>query len=259
MEKETIQLCAYHEAARVVFAYQCGYICHGIELSAVDAGAGTSKLHGQQDMELVQALIAKQAISANNETRAIEVAKNLMKIYCAGTCAAVYYEQDMVIDSDTEIEIPHQDVRYIQVIQNFLQQHIPHHSPDYPSHIMAGIIAELRNADIWRAIDGLAKVAIENAPKALNRFQIEDTLMVARFDIKRQPTGSGNAGIGLSDSDADSGETDEERKKRNSFNDEPVIDILLKDFLVKIKKDLTDDELKLSIVYLKGLFKKYPA
>ncbi len=254
--EEILKLCAYHESGRIVFAYQCTYGCESVELSPTDSGKGNSKLNGYNDLEFIQAIFSgkPQTIITENANKANEVAKNLMKIYCAGSCAENYFENGLSADNINEMEIPGQDAKHIEQLQNFLTQQIPNHPEDYPSKIILQIFDELKKADIWKPIEILAERILKTEEKSLNRFYIEDALMMAGFKINKQII---KQGISIQEDVSKPLKPNAISEVQPAQADGALIDKALKDFLGLVKKDWTSDEMDASIKYLKLIFKKF--
>ena len=261
MSEEILKLCAYHESARIVFAYQCSYGCEGVEISETDSGKGNSKLNGYHDLEFIQAVLSgkEQTIIKKNTSRAIAVAKNLMKIYCAGSCTENFFENDKSTSGINELEIPGQDATYIDKLQKFLKQQLPSHADDYPSQVIMQIFDELKKPEVWKPIEILAERMLKSETKSLNRFYIEDALMMAGFKINKQII---KQGVTVQE------EENKNPKPQESVtpvtvtpepvnSNEALIDKALKDFLLLVKKDWGADELDASINYVKLIFKKF--
>lgn len=206
MEKNILTLCAYHESGRVVFAYLNGFFCDGIELSIADPGRGKSKLNGGQDTALIQQILTGNHLSTapENQNKAVGVALRLMDVYCAGTCARIFFEQDGNIPSDVELDVPVQDDKPITAIRKFLTALNPAHDPAFPSKKMADILQKLKDPSVWKPINLLATAAINNFEKPLNRFEIEDSLMAGGLKVKRAAPSGFSVGL-----------TDTGKKKKN--------------------------------------------
>ncbi len=265
MENKALELCAYHESGRVVFAYQQGYSCYETQLSDTDAGAGDSRLSGEDDNQFIEAVFSgsEQVIVEQSPTKAMEVAKILMKITCAGACAAKYFSDGLKFVPNTEIEIPSQDVRYMDMIQNFMTDTDPNHPEDYPVQVMQQIFEELGNADLWKAIDMLAKAAMRSEGYKMTAFSIKDTLMAAGFEFKEKR--SQGVAIGLSNEPVkkpateSSGTTEQQpsAEQVQALTVDVMLDMVLTDFLKRVKKDWNEDALQESVAYLKGIFVKF--
>lgn len=258
MITETIELCAYHESGRVAYAYQCGYSCESILLSEEDSGAGVSKLNAGADGEAVQLILnnKQQAASTATNEKAIAVARKLMKIYCAATCAEIFFREEKQIGGQTEIEIPGQDIKYINLIQAFLKNNVPNHPADYPSQIIKQIFGELKQDDNWNLIETLAAAILKTEEKKITRFSIEDAVMKAGFKPQRKQA------IGLNDFDMTVREDNTKRKNTASsesyaaLEEEKQLDSTLKNFLRLIKRELNEEELNASVDYLKQIFNR---
>lgn len=256
LNEEILKLSAYHESGRIVFAYQCAYGCESVELSATDSGKGNSKLNGYNDLEFIQAIFSgkTQNIITANPNKAIEVAKNLMKIYCAGSCAENFFEHDKKTSGINEMEMPGQDAGYIDKLQKFLKLQIPNHPDDYPSQIILQVFEELKKPDVWKPIEVLAERILKSEEKSLNRFYIEDALMMAGFKINKQII---KQAISVQEDETKPVKHDDISEIQTEQADGALLDKALKDFLGLVKKDWTADEMDASIKYLKMLFKKF--
>ncbi len=256
MNEEVLKLCAYHESGRIFFAYQCAYGCESVTLSDSDSGKGNSKLNGYNDLEFIQAIFSgkEQTIIKENSNKAIAVAKNLMKIYCAGSCAENFFENDKSTSGINELEIPGQDAGYIDKLQKFLKQQLPTHSDEYPSQIIMQIFDDLKKPDVWKPIEILAERILKTEEKSLNRFYIEDALMMAGFKITKQMI---KQGVSVQEEETSKPKAEETVTLKPEQADRTLIDKALKDFLQLVKKDWSADELDASINYLKLIFKKF--
>jgi len=257
MITETIDLCAYHESGRVAYAYQCGYSCESMELSEMDASAGVSKLNAGADSEAIQLILKDKPQTAKTviTEKIIAVAKKLMKIYCAPSCAETFFKEDKQIGAQTEIEIPGQDMQYINLIQSFLKSNVPNHPSDYPAQIITQIFRELKQEDNWSVIETLAQTILKTEAKKINRFYIEDALMKAGFKPERRQ----QADLHNFDMKVMEDDTKTERTASKSLTDsteDKLLDNTVKNFLKLIKKELNEEELDASVKYLKQVFSR---
>jgi hypothetical protein len=257
LEHENI-LNAYHESARVVFAYLNGYSCDLMELPGKNSGSG-SKLNAGSDVTFVQAVLSGNPLSlpAENLQHAIEVARKLMALYCAGTCAKIYFQNNLKIPDELEIDISGQDLAMIEKIQSFLKKAIVDHPDDYPSKTIVAVFRKLKDPEVWKAIELLAAKVLEHEDNTLKRFYIEDTLMMAGIRIQKAATRSGfNLGVHEDDSPKPA---PQQAKSTVAFkqSDLSPLDIMVKDFLKNIKSNWQEEELDSAITYLHGVYKKY--
>ncbi len=255
MENEKI-LTAYHESARVVFAYLNGYTCDLMELPG--KGSNTpSKLNAGSDIKSVQAVLLGNPVSLPPESlqHTIEVAKKLMAVYCAGTCAKIYFQNDLTIPAELELDISGQDVTIIEKIQTFLKKAVVDHSDNFPSQSMVSVFKKLKDPEIWKAIEVLASKVLKE--DTLKRYHIEDTLMMAGMQIQK-PSARSGYGVGLHEDDSVKTAAPEEKAVTDftATNITPL-DIMVKDFLKKIKSDWKEEELQAALAYLHNVYKKY--
>lgn len=251
---ELLELCAWHESGRVVYAYKNGFTCDAIELSETDPGNGKSKLNGGEDTAYIQAILSgkTQAVVMENPTKAIEVAKKLMQVYCAGSCTKIYIENSKHLTSDTEIDIPGQDLKYLELIQQFLYKHVPDHPEDYLNDTMTGIFRELGKEETWKPIESLVKQMLKADYIPFTRFNIEDALMVGGFKLQKQKSGNNTFGFSVKEEDIP-----QKPVAQASNSNEEQLNNALKNFLRLVKAEWSEEEMEVSINYLKSLFKKF--
>lgn len=251
---DTIELSAYHESGRVVMAYQCGFTCDGIELSETDSGNGKSKLNGGQDLPYVQAILSGKtaAILQANPDKAVGIARKLMKIYCAGSCAEIFHENNKQLSSETEMEIPGQDLRNIELIQQFLAKQDPGHAEDHLQVTMSHLFKEMTKEETWKPIEALAKQLLKSDGTPFTRFNIEDALMLGGYKVQKQKQEGHSFGFNIKEDTSPS----RELAAPYTAND-ARLDNSLKEFFMMIKQDWSEAELNTSIQYLKKLFDKY--
>lgn len=266
MEDETLKQCAYHESARIVYAYKAGFSCDELELSNVDAGAGRSRLNAGDDTNFVQAAFSgsTQVIVQQNPAKGIDIGKKLMKILCAGACATNFLENGLKFVPNTELEVPGQDIKYIDQLEAFLQETDPDYPENFVQQTMQQIFSELETTDTWKAIDTLAQAAIANTQKILPNNKIEEALSDSGFEFKARKR-SPSLSVGLS----------RNTQKASGALEEPVtaktdgaaqgeaaavnvmLEMVLTDFLRKVKTKWGEEELEEAVAYLKGIFAKF--
>ncbi len=269
MEDETLKQCAYHESARIVYAYQAGFSCDELELSSIDAGAGRARLNAGDDTNFVQAAFSgsTQVIVQENPAKGIDIGKKLMKILCAGACATNFLENGLKFIPNTELEVPGQDIKYIDQLEGFLQETDPDYPENFVQQTMLQIFDELENTGIWKAIDVLAHTAIANTEKILSGNRIEEALTSAGFEFKARKRGpSLSLGLSRNTQKASSG-VDEvpvaaaKAEGANTQGEAAAIDVMLEmvlsDFLKKVKNKWGEEELEEAVAYLKGIFVKF--
>lgn len=259
MNSEILLLSAYHESGRIVFTYLNGYTCDSMELSDIDSGRGGSKLNAGQDLPIVQAVLTGNALSLSpeNKERGVEVAKKLMAIYCAGTCAVAFYENGKNIPAEINLEIPGHDLRNIELIQKFLKGAVPGHPENYPSQAIAIIFQKMKEPEAWKAIENLANKAFNSEKKSLTQFYIADSLMASGMKVRSSNAiaSDGQRTSSVRKDFALDLQEDKEPAKRPA--PESNLEIILKDYLMQIKKDWKDGELEAASDHVRSIFKKH--
>lgn len=247
MENTNKILSAYYEAGKVVVAYLCGYICEEMELN------NRSKFIPGSDGPMVQAILTGKGngIPDTEKQHSIGVAQKLMTVASAGVCAMAFYKNGGHPPAELDIEIPGNDLMQIEVAQAHLLQLVGGHSAEYPSEVIASVCSKLSSPEVWRATDMLAQRAIAGQP--LTRFYIEDTLMVAGIKLKATTSTIGQVGVKEHESTTEKPAS----RQQSTFEHISPLDVMLKDFLTRIKSDWQPGELDAAVTYLNEVYRKY--
>lgn len=253
MNTEALLQSAWHESGRVVFTYLNGFSCDLMELSDLDPGRGGSRLNAGDDLSIVQAVLKgnPMVLTPENLERGISIAKKLMSIYCAGTCTVAFFNNNKAIPLGIDLEIPGHDLRNIELIQKFLSKAVPGHPEDFPARTMAGLFKKLGETDVCKAIELLASKAVQADTRSMVRFSIEDTLMASGLSFHRQASNT-KSGYTL-----DLQEDKEVKSSPQGAVQESPLEIVLKDFIRKMKPEWKEDEVEASSLYIRSIFKKY--
>ncbi|MFN7847938.1 MAG: hypothetical protein ACK5P4_12060 [Bacteroidota bacterium] len=243
----TLQLSAYHESAKVTMAYLSGYFCEKIELSSVDSGGGSSRLNAGEDTPIIQTILGAQYKVLHDAVlpNFISVAYKLLRIYCAGSCAVAFFESEGQINQGNNVEIGGKDARNIEMIAQFLSKFDPNFNNDTIGRFIAQLFTDFKNPTVWKPIEMLSKQLMKAEGAPFNQFQIEDALMMGGLRRQRSNTNA----INLKE------EQQASEPLANLFEDtESKLDKSLQEFLKLLKSNITEDEIKVSINYLKSLF-----
>ena len=257
MTKDILDLCAWHEAGRVVFAYQAGFFCDGIELSASDYGRGKSVLNGGSITPLIQIILSVNpaAVAIEDRDKAIETAYHLMDIYCAGSCTRAYLGQLENPGEELELDVPAADDKQISAVQNFLSAVNSAHDANFVSRRMNLIFQKLKTPEVWRAVQALAQAAIAKGGLTLTRFEIEDALMAGGMKVKRVASPGFNVGLGDASAKGSNVVMDDQPKK--PAGPLSTTDILLTDFFRTIRTDWSEAEAQAAVKHIKEVVAKY--
>jgi hypothetical protein len=250
------ELAAYHESARIVFAYLNGYKCDLMEVPAKGSNS-SSRLNAGNDARYVQAILSGNVVSLSTEDlpNAIVVARKLMVVYCAGTCAKIFLQNDLKVPGELEVDIDGQDLVMLEKIQGFLKKSIRQHPDDFPSAIIVSIFKKLKEPAVWKAVELLVSKVL-NEGGSLKRFYIEDTLMMAGIEIQRA---AAQSGFGVGVHEENEGEHALKEQNVSSFKElnSTPLDVMVTDFLRKIKSNWQEEELTAATQYLHSVYKKY--
>jgi hypothetical protein len=263
MKKSELERCAYHESGRIVFAYLAGYTCNSLAISSQDSGNGNSVLNGGSDNAFIQKILNNQpAQNFGPPQKAYAVAAKLALIYCAGSCARVFFENDGSVNEETEIDFPGQDTTPIEQIQRFMMQCNSNHPQNYIGQVIAHIFQRLAQVDIWKSVSMLAQQALSEHDKPLTRYKIEDTLMGSGLKLEHV---NNTTGFQIDISETNDKPANETPIKQDAVKSSPLadivdespLDIVLKNYLQKLKPDLNGESIATVATHLKTIFQKY--
>lgn len=267
MENNPMIPVAYHEAGRVMFAYLSGYTCDSMELSG-----GGSKLNSGNDVAFVQAVFSGNPLNvpADQIRHTVEVAKKLMNIECSGTCARIFYENGGSVPSELDLDIPAQNFKNIEKIQDYLKKAVIDHPDDFVSQTVVSVFKRLKDPSTWNGVQLLATKILAEESNSLTRFYIEDTLMLAGINVRRPMASGPGYSVGVHEDQAPRAaaqpvQATQPAPAAQQTKSAPVIDldsitplyIMQRDFLKKIKKDWRENELDEAIAYINELHKKF--
>jgi hypothetical protein len=153
-------------------------------------------------------------------------------------------------EAQSEIELLGKDARYVGVLQLFLKQHATDYKEQYVESILQQQYNHLSENSVWKSVTFLAQAILKSEDISLNRFYIEDALMASGFKIIKQAS---NHALSVKE---EKEEVHKETIISSSSTVEIDLDNRLKKFLLLLKQDLKDDEIKESIIYLKSLFER---
>ena len=253
MDQINFEPAVWHECGRVVYAYHTGYHCDGIEIPDEEPGHGISKMNGGDDNEYIQMVFGNREADfvRFDKKRSLEIARKLLKIYGAATCSRIYLLTEGNITTDTEIDIPGQDMKYINILLRFLGKHMPGYQEGYLNETITEILKELRGEDVRKSIRTLANAVLKQADRKINRYTIEDALMQSGFRPSRRSTGISPVEMTVKEDHTPSPKQTAEvaETKEDKIND------ILKKFLRSIKRELNEEEIEASVHFLKDVFK----
>ena len=253
MDNVNFEPSVWHECGRVVYAYRFGYHCESIEIPNEEVGHGISKMNGGDDNEYIQLVFGNREADfvRFDKKRSLDVATKMLRIYCAATCSRIYFITKGNITGDTEIDIPGQDMKYINILLTFLSKHLPDYHQGYLTETIAAMFKEFNSEELRKSVLTLTAAVLRHADKKINRYTIEDALMQAGFRPSRRSSSISPVELSVKEDDTPAS------KKTFSENEtkEEKINDVLKKFLRSIKRELNEEEIEASVDFLKSIFK----
>jgi len=258
---QTVEKCAYHESGRIVMSYSLGYSCDSSQLSQTDSNQGQTRINGGDDLPGIQQILQRSSTLAiaENTPRLIEIANKLLKMYSAGTCTSLYYENNKVLNSEMEIVFPGQDISQIELIQSFLSKHDPDFNEDKFPVLLNQVFKQIQQAEFCKAVDMLVSRFMSNAEFKLSRFEIEDTIRASGLTLPIRKVQAGFA-VSLSEDTSSSPKhtaQEESSSSSNEIQDHNILDGILGNFITSLNKNLSQTEVNAGISFLKDVFKKF--
>ena len=258
---QTVEKCAYHESGRIVMSYSLGYSCDSSQLSQTDSNQGQTRINGGDDLPGIQQILQRSSTLAiaENTPRLIEIANKLLKMYCAGTCTSLYYENNKVLNSEMEIVFPGQDISQIELIQSFLSKHDPDFNEENFPALLNQVFKQIQQAEFCKAVDMLVLRYLSNAEFKLSRFEIEDTIRASGLTLPIRKVQAGFA-VSLSEDTSPSPKPTKHQESTSSSNeiiDHSILDGILGNFITSLNKNMSQTEVNAGISFLKDVFKKF--
>jgi len=243
---------AFYESGKAVFAYMNGFKCKSMEISDDDSARGKTTLYSDQYGEMATKIFNGDSASLTEEgiKKALLLCNKLLAIHASGTCSAIFFQNDKTIPSEPEIEIPGNEIRYIDMILNFMKKADSSFNPDIFNDILISVFHQISNSSVHNSIERLATLASKSPSNELSQFQIEDTLIASGMNIPREKKAFS---VSVSEDQSPS-------KKETAGADksmDALLDSVLSRFLKSLNGNLSSEEVEQSILFLKDLFNKF--
>jgi hypothetical protein len=178
------EICAYHEAGHMLFAYLCGYACNYVELINSKENEDFSSIviidYGR-DAELASKFIGPntnldyfQTLSLGMKLEAIEVGRRIARIYLGGSVAAAVYNNGGNYQIPLPMQIDVTDLFMVEFINQVLGEFSSDVDENFIEYNLQDALYTLANPNYWNTIEGLAKRLLD--ANELNRNDIEECL-----------------------------------------------------------------------------------
>jgi len=249
---EIKQQSAYYECGKAVFAYINGFKCKSLEISEEDPARGKTVLFSAQEGEMATKIFNGDSASLTEEgkKKALLLSNRLLAIHAAGTCSSIFFKNGKAIPSEPEIEIPGNEIRYIDMILNFMKKADSSFHADVFNDILISVFHQISNESVNSTIERLANTVLNSPDGTINQFQIEDTLIACGMNIPREKS---TFSVSVSEDQT----TQKKADQTQDTSMDALLDSVLSRFIKSLNSSLSNEETEQSIVFLKDVFKKF--
>jgi hypothetical protein len=178
------EICAYHEAGHILFAYLCGYACNYAELINSKKNDDFSSIviidYGR-DAELASKFIGSNAnldhfktLSLGMKLEATEVGRRIARIYLGGSVAAAIYNNGGNYQIPLPLQIDVTDLFMVEFIHQVLKESKADADESFVEYNLQDALYSLANPNYWKTIEDLANRLLR--ANELNRNDIEECL-----------------------------------------------------------------------------------
>ncbi len=173
------EICAYHEAGHVLFAYLCGYSCKEIQLinegnengftsyALIDYGGDSyyaSKFtSGDGTVDYFKCLALGEKLEA------IEVGRRLARIFLGGSVAAAVFNNKGNVHISLPMQIDYMDLLHVEFIHYVISQLSVDKDENFIEHGLQDALYTLSNINIWDTVVDLASKLLQ-----MNRLEKND-------------------------------------------------------------------------------------
>ena len=176
------EICAYHEAGHILFAYLCGYTCKEAQLvneeneegfssfSIIDYGADAGyadRFIGTEDLSFFTNL------EEGAQQHAIAVGRKIARIYMGGSTAATVFQKGSPADLPVPFQMDYTDLERIEFIIMVFRS-LGADESNMLQHYMNDARYTLSNINIWHTVKDLAERLLRFNP--ITRGDIEECL-----------------------------------------------------------------------------------
>jgi hypothetical protein len=178
------EVCAYHEAGHILFAYLCGYTCKEVQLidesneegfssyAIIDYGNDSylaSRFTGQEaDIEFFKTLALGEKLEC------IEVGRRLARIFLGGSVSAAVFNNGGNVQIPLPMQIDLIDLMRVEFIHYVIKE-ISLDSEDlFIENGLQDALYTLSNVNVWNTITDLAERLLKH--NQLDKNDIEECL-----------------------------------------------------------------------------------
>ncbi|MFL5808770.1 MAG: hypothetical protein ACJ749_04565 [Flavisolibacter sp.] len=179
------EICAYHEAGHVLFAYLCGYSCLEVQLIEESNEEGFSSyamIDYGKDAALASKFIGSnpdieyfKILSLGEKLESIEVGRRLARIFLGGSVAAAVFNNGGSVHIPLPMQVDLIDLMRVEYIHYVIRE-ISHDKEEdlFIENGLQDALYTLANINIWDTIVDLARWLLQS--NQLDKGDIEECL-----------------------------------------------------------------------------------
>src|SRR5215216_1342944 len=178
------EICAYHEAGHILFAYLCGYSCREVQLieemneegfssyAMIDYGKDaylTSRFIGDNpDIEFFKCL------SLGEKLESIEVGRRLARVFLGGSVSAAVFNNAGNVQIPLPMQIDFIDLMRVEFIHYVIKEISMDQEELFIENGLQDALYTLANVNVWDTIVDLATQLLQH--NQLDKNDIEECL-----------------------------------------------------------------------------------
>ena len=178
------EICAYHEAGHVLFAYLCGYSCKEVQL--IDEGNengftsyalidyGKDSYYASKFTTADNAIDFFRCLALGEKLEAIEVGRRLARIFLGGSVAAAVFNNGGNIQIPLPMQIDYMDIIRVEFVHYVIKELSVDKEEDFIEHGLRDALYTLSNVNIWNTIVDFANRLLRS--NHLDKNDIEECL-----------------------------------------------------------------------------------
>ena len=178
------EICAYHEAGHILFAYLCGYSCKEVQL--IDEGNengftsyalidyGKDSYYASKFTTADNGIDFFRCLALGERLEALEVGRRLARLFLGGSVAAAVFNNRGNVHISLPMQIDYMDLVRVEFIHYVIQELSVDKEENFIEHGLQDALYTLSNVNIWDTAVDLATRLLQS--NHLDKNDIEECL-----------------------------------------------------------------------------------
>lgn len=178
------EICAYHEAGHILFAYLCGYSCREVQLidelnesgftSYALIDYGKDSFYASKFTTADDTIDFFRCLALGEKLEAIEVGRRLARVFLGGSVAAAVFHNGGNVQIPLPMQIDYMDLVRVEFIHYVIKELSVDKDESFIEHGLQDALYTLGNINIWHTIVDLATRLLQSSH--LDKNDIEECL-----------------------------------------------------------------------------------